>query len=96
MALDLTKVIEVLEKQYTPHVYRYENHVVASLLVESGSSNYFFVALLRCDTQDLVVQKAESIQRKPFAIEDITKTWKLNPFLPEKIREIRQAVGLPP
>ena len=43
-----------------------------------------------------MVVEVESIQRKPFAIEDITKTWKLNPFLPEKIREIRQAVGLPP
>jgi len=96
MALDLTKVIEILEKQYTPHVYRYETHVVASLLVESGSPNYIFVALLRCDTQDMVVEKVESIQRNPFAIEDITKTWKQNPFLPEKIREIRQAVGLPP
>jgi hypothetical protein len=96
MALDLARVIEALQKQYTPHVYRYETHVVASLLVESGSPNYVFVALLRCDTEDMVVEKAESIQREPFAIADITKTWKQNPFLPEKIREIRQAIGLPP
>jgi hypothetical protein len=96
MALDLTKVIEVLQKQYTPHVYRYENHVVASLLVESGSPNYVFVALLKCDTQDMVVEKVESIQREPLAIADITKTWKQNPFLPEKIREIKKALALPP
>lgn len=63
-------------KTIHPHVYRYENHVVASLLVESGSPNYVFVALLRCDTEDMVVEKAESIQREPFAIADITKTWK--------------------
>ena len=95
MALDLTKVIEVLQKQYTPHVYQYETHVVASLLVESGSPNYVFVALLKCDTQDMVVEKVESIQREPFAIADITKTWKQNPFLPKKIQEIRQAIALP-
>ena len=52
--------------------------------------------LLKCDTQDMVVEKVESIQRDPFAIADITKTWKQNPFLPEKIREIKQAIGLPP
>jgi hypothetical protein len=96
MALDLNKVIALLQKQYTPHVYQYENHVVASLLVESGSPNYVFVALLKCDKQDIVVEKAESIQRDPFAIADITKTWKQNPFLPEKIQEIRHAIGLPP
>jgi len=96
MAPDLAKVIELLQKQYTPHVYRYETHVVASLLVESGSPNYVFVALLKCDKQDMVVEKVESIQRDPFAIADITKTWKQNPFLPERIQEIKQAVGLPP
>jgi len=95
MALDLARVIEVLQKKYTPHVYRYENYVVASLLVESGSPNYVFVALLRCDTQNMVVEKVESIQREPFAIADITKTWEQNPFLPERIREIRQVIGLP-
>jgi hypothetical protein len=95
MALDLNKVIELLQKQYTPHVYQYENHIVASLLVESGSPNYVFVALLKCDTQDMVVEKVESIQREPFAIADITETWKQNPFLPEKIREIRHSIGLP-
>ena len=96
MALDLAKVIEAPQKQYTPHVYRYETHVVASLLVKSGSPNYVFVALLKCDTQDMVVEKVESIQREPFAIADITKTWKQNPFLPEKIQEIRQAIERPP
>lgn len=82
-------------KTIHPHVYRYENHVVASLLVETGSPNYVFVALVRCDMQNMVVEKVESIQRDPFAIADITETWKKNPFLPEKIREIRQAIGLP-
>ena len=85
MALDLDEVIELLQKQYTPHVYRYENYVVASLLVESGSPNYVFVALLKCDAQDMVVEKVESTQREPFAIADITKTWKQNPFLPGMI-----------
>ena len=96
MALDLDKVIELLQKQYTSHVYRYENHVMVSLLVESGSPNYVFVALLKFDTQDMVVEKVESIQREPFAIADMTKTWKQNPFLPEKIQEIRHSIGLPP
>lgn len=59
-------------------------------------TNYVFVALLKCDTQDMVVEKVESIQHEPFAIADITKTWKQNPFLPEKIQEIRQAIELPP
>ena len=96
MALDLNKVIELLQKQYTPHVYQYDNHIIASLLVESGSPNYVFVALLKCDTQDMIVEKVESIQRDPFAIADMTKTWQQNPFLPEKIQEIRHTIGLPP
>ena len=39
-----------------------------------GSSNYVFVALIGCDTQDMIVEKVEAIQRKLFAIEDMTKT----------------------
>lgn len=101
MPLSLDDAIkQLIRGNYTPHAYKYDNHIALSIVVDSSKQNECFPVFMKYDYNDLVVTKAQQILDETasggsFEVQDITSTWRLNPLIINRYQQIRQALGLP-